>query len=539
MVSMNMYKALQNTIVEKDVENIYKTSLIKAFGIFDNLIRSKYKTDGVLYAKKYGDVETNLIMLLECKFDLDFSKKSIIIKVLIQALYYLKKFEDYGDDLPNVILIGDKNECLCLHSNDIKNYLNDKLDWTIAPSSAGNKNPHLLKKMISDDNISPYVFNINDDFNFTDVVTKIVELSNEIVNFIKITEKNIDRIFNEFVTNVLFNKTITKELANKLVNIFLAIITNPTENYLHPNKPQTLVTKDFGNIRINRDKFKAFFRHFQREYAPEEKDKLIANCDRLIEDTTRRFQGEFYTPTAWVMEAYKMIEKEFGENWKQEYTVWDPAWGTGNLTRDFNDFKELYVSTLNQSDIGIANQNGYNINATKFQYDFLNDSHEKLPENLRNVLSEKKPILILMNPPYSAPTSHGEKSKKGVSDTQINKFMIKNIMGQSSQQLFAQFIYRFIKLKELYNHDNIKICMFTSPIFLTGIAFEKFRPYFLSNFNYNIGMLFNAREFDGTSKSKEWGVSFTIWNNGETPNKNEFKVTLKATNSNGNIVNIY
>ena len=143
-----------------------------------------------------------------------------------------------------------------------------------------------------------------------------------------------------------------------------------------------------------------------------------------------------------------------------------------------------------------------------------------------------------MNPPYSAPTSHGEKSKKGVSDTQINKFMIKNIMGQSSQQLFAQFIYRFIKLKELYNHDNIKICMFTSPIFLTGIAFEKFRPYFLSNFNYNNGMLFNAREFDGTSKSKEWGVSFTIWNNGETPNKDEFKVTLKSTNSNGNIVNI-
>ena len=49
----------------------------------------------------------------------------------------------------------------------------------------------------------------------------------------------------------------------------------------------------------------------------------------------------------------------YGEDWKEKYVVWDPAWGTGNLTRDYK-FKELYVSTLGYSDIQTAEQMGYN-----------------------------------------------------------------------------------------------------------------------------------------------------------------------------------
>ena len=43
--------------------------------------------------------------------------------------------------------------------------------------------------------------------------------------------------------------------------------------------------------------------------------------------------------------------------------VWDCAWGTGNLTRDYQ-FADLYCSTLQQEDLNIAKR--YNRNATKF-----------------------------------------------------------------------------------------------------------------------------------------------------------------------------
>lgn len=271
-MTITMYKALQTALVEKDVENIYRDELLKVLGYISTTISSPYGTDGLVKAIKYKNEPVNLIMLLECKYDVDFKDHLNIIKVLVQALYYLHKFEEYGSDVPEVIMVGDKNECFCLHSNDIKNYLDfEGVDWSIAPSSASGKNPKLIKAMMNDDKIIPYVFDVNKHFNFEKVVEKAVELSKEQVNFIRITEKNIDRVFNDFVSNVLYHKKITKELANKLVNVFLSVLINPEENYLHPDRKQILVTKDIKNVRVNRPKFLAFFRHFEKEYTPKEK----------------------------------------------------------------------------------------------------------------------------------------------------------------------------------------------------------------------------------------------------------------------------
>ena len=79
-------------------------------------------------------------MLLEFKYDNDFTKRSSIIEVIIQVLYYLKQFENLGEDLPNMCFVGDKNECFYFHSNDVIDYLSLDIDWTLAPSIAGKKN---------------------------------------------------------------------------------------------------------------------------------------------------------------------------------------------------------------------------------------------------------------------------------------------------------------------------------------------------------------------------------------------------------------
>jgi len=524
-VKYNLYKALKSAVKEDDVAHIYKMA-IQSNPINSQLAfvlqHEKVKVDGWLKLE-------NFIMLLEFKYNKDFTDRNCIIEVMIQILYYLKRLEEFGEDLPDVCFVGDINECFCFHSNIITKYLSEDINWSIAPSTASKHNAILFKKMLEDNNIHPFIREIDKTFNIQYIMQEALDLSKEIIQDRRITEKNINRLFNYFINRVLRGKKITKKNPNELVNIFLTCIINPDENYLHPTKKNTLVTKSFGNITVNGNIFKSFFIHYQRDYSPKEKDTLTGVCDRLIEDTTRRFQGEFFTPTEWVDEAHRMITAEFGEGWKEKYVVWDPACGTGNMTRDYK-FKELYLSTLNKSDMDIIEQRGYNPDAIKFQFDFLNYSDNKLPPGLIKALEEGKPIIIFMNPPYAAATEYGSNSKSGTAKTKINLLMKKNNIGASSQQLYAQFLYKIIKLKEFYNHDNINICMFTTPLFMSGGSYKKFRKCFLNYFNYKNGMMFNAGYFSHVSTT--WGISFTLWRIEEITNKFNFNITIKKIDNN-------
>ena len=51
---------------------------------------------------------------------------------------------------------------------------------------------------------------------------------------------------------------------------------------------------------------------------------------------------------------------------------------------------------IEQSDIDTANQMSYNMEATKFQYDFLNGDYDVLPEGLRTAIDSGKEILFLI-----------------------------------------------------------------------------------------------------------------------------------------------
>jgi len=222
-----------------------------------------------------------------------------------------------------------------------------------------------------------------------------------------------------------------------------------------------------------------------------------------------------------------MIEAEFGMDWKEEYVVWDPACGTGNLTRDYK-FKELYLSTINEEDIGIANQRGYNPEAVKFQFDFLNDPDEKFPEGLKKALEEKKPIIVFMNPPYGiANDIIGKKSLgKGTSmgKNKVNSDMISLNLGKASQQLYIQFLFRCYQISELYN-NNFAICIYTVPTFLTTITGNKFRKLFLNKFGYKRGSLFNAGHFSNVSSN--WGISITLWLAGKMDDRTNFNFLVK------------
>lgn len=241
-----------------------------------------------------------------------------------------------------------------------------------------------------------------------------------------------------------------------------------------------------------------------------------------MSNSERRNKGQFYTPTLFVDYAHKMIAEQFGEDWKEKFVVWDNCAGTKNLTRDYY-FKELYCSTLENAELAISER--YNKEATSFQFDFLNDSLDKLPQGLKDALEQNKPIIFFINPPYATSASgNGKNGKQGVSNTMVYEQMISNKIGGCSQNLYAQFLYRIMMIKEQYNLTNVHIALFSPTLFLSGGSWKGFREVFFKDFSFNNAVQFKASHFADVADN--WGISFSIWNSGVNTNNNDFQYSL-------------
>jgi len=532
MAKSRFYEKIKTATIERQVEDVYNQGL-KTY-LKNAEITYPFQCDG--FIDTHTEKGTNLRLLIEYKYDENFQSAAGQAKVLAQVIYYLKAFELNGQALPNVILVGDINECFVLQTNCLNNYLDEDLDWSIAPSKAAESNPQLILKLSQDTNINPFVFVVNDDFSFQNVYLRIIDQADNVQRYVRVTEHNIAGIYEYFLTRVVKNPD--KLSANQLVDIFLGTITDQENYYVHPRNPNKLVGNAF-TIDIDPKSFQSFIGVFTREYSPAELHRFAEISDRLIEDTNRRRKGEFYTPTAFVDYAHKMLSEQLGENWKEKYVVWDCCWGTGNLTRDYQ-FKELYASTLEQAELNIGDK--YNREATKFVFDFLNDPIEGdltgktgVPQGLRDALQQDKPILFFINPPYATAGGGGAntEAKTGCANTRINQKMLNDAIGSCSQNLYAQFIYRILLIKKHFNLSNANIGLFCKPNYLTGSTYKVFRKHLLNDFEYSAGILFNAGHFSGVSAL--WGINFTIWKTGKTKNQDCFLHDLVEVKD-GNII---
>lgn len=511
MAKSKFYEQIKSTTEERQVEDVYNKGIKTYFS--DAEITYPFKCDGFVDTKDGNKI---LRLIIEYKYDEDLTSKTGRAKVLIQVVHYLKKFEENGEILPNVCLVGDVNECFVLHTNPLLKYLDADCDWSIAPSKAYGADVDTMLAIAEDDEINPFVFCIDENFSFKAVADKIRDLIHDINRYVRVTEHNIATIYNYFLTKVIKK---TKSInANDTVAVFIGVITEKENYYKHPHKKGVIVTP-IGEIKVNDDAYKAFIQYFERSYTPQEKNRFSEISDRLIEDTNRRNKGEFYTPTMFVDHAHDMMSRELGMDWKDEYVVWDASCGSKNLTRDYK-FKELYCSTLEQAELEIGKR--YNPEATSFQFDFLNDSLDKLPQGLLTALKENKPIVFLNNPPYATANEMGtnSKSKKGVAKTTINEKMLNDGIGACSQNLYAQFLYRIDMIKRRFNLTKCYIALYSPTLYLSGTSWKNFRKVFLIDFKFIDAFTFKASYF--ADVADHWGIAFSLWQNGETIDKNNF-----------------
>ena len=510
MAKSRFYNEIKTATLERQVEDVYN----KGLGIYfpNSPISYPFDCDGYLE-------DNNIKLLVEYKFDKNFENGLDRAKVILQVIYYIKSFERNGRELPNVVLIADRNECFVLHTNSLIKYLDYDIDWKIAPSIASEKNIDLCIEISRDSAImNCYIFDVNDVFSFKNVADKIKDCADDVVRYIHITEENIVPIFEDFCKRVLPKKHDIS--ANDLVGLFIGLITDKINYYIHPNKKNLLISP-YGEIKIKNDGYNAFISHFSREYTPIEKRKFTELCDRLIEDTNRRNKGEFYTPKLFVDYAHKMIEKYLGADWKERFVVWDNCAGTKNLTKDYN-FSELYCSTLEKAELEMSAK--YNTNSVAFQFDFLNDSLDNLPKGLLNAFEQNKPIVFFLNPPYATSASgNGKDGKNGVSATMVYNQMLSHI-GSCSQNLYAQFLYRILMIKKQYNLTNCHIALFSPTLYLSGTSWKKFRTAWLNEFSFTDSCTFKASHFADCADN--WGIAFSFWTNGVCEDKENFIHTL-------------
>lgn len=520
-------RSLKTATVEADVEQAYKRVFQKKYidGIQNALMYRPFGSDGYL---RTGDLVLSLRMLMEFKKGTTLVNITDRARIIAQVIYYLKRFEQNGEELPNVIFSGDEKEMFVVYAPVLFHYLEEDYDWDIAPNEAHFKNPDLLTKLYDDPNLSSFVFDIStSNFHINDVLDAIDSLVMNQGEFykIRVNEQNIRMVFDEFIRMIFSDQRKVKlgidpeKEPHLLVSVFIQALLNDKHLYPIPNTKNKLHLPSGTIVQMDTTAFSAFFSRYERRYTLDEQDRLRAISDQLIEETARRFSGDFWTPTTWANRANELITEVVGPNWRDDYVVWDCASGAKNLTRDYQ-FSNLFSSTLHQEELDIGKH--YNKYSESFQYDFLNDDihinpqsnpeNIKMPKELFEALKNDKPIVFFTNPPYGTANEAGAKgkSKQDIANTEINKIMKKDKIGAAAQQLYAQFFYRIIKLKKDFNLTNIYISFFSKTQFFTGGKYwTNFSEKLFSQFKHEKGFLFNAGEFSDVSDL--WAVNFSIF----------------------------
>jgi hypothetical protein len=518
---------------EKEVEFFYWTSLEKLGKQLDKnfKISAANKTDGYFEA---GNIKS----LSEIKYDLDFSNNANVARVIIQALYYIKNRQKLGQEVPSSIFVGDKDEYFIVSVKQFANFLDGSYvnemdpEWKFSPSSAYKLNTKMYQELFNKD-IPLMIKKLQDTFDFDFVRNRLVALaSNENIKT-KLNAETIKKPFHYFTQSVLLNGESIKDHAK--IKLFFAIITG-SEDAIYSRGKVRYEGKDYS---VHDGYYAGFVNIYQTKYKTSERENFVASMDSLIKEEARRFHGAYFTPKIIVDYAHETIVKNLGENWKDEYVVWDPAAGTLNLTRDYQ-FKELYCSTLFQEELDLASD--YNPEAVKFQFDFLNDEFKaerdggKVPNGLYDAVNdENKKVMVLMNPPY-ANTGTGQKSStlgtaktnsKNITATPLKNEMSDLDFGRAAKDLYIKFIYGTTKLLKKDDY----LFMFTKTGFLRNTSAIGVRKYILENFGYKKGFMFDSKYFEGAAGG--WPVSFTGWKKAET-SKN-IKIDLIQLDKNNKI----
>ncbi|MCB8788184.1 hypothetical protein [Planktothrix agardhii] len=438
-------------------------------------------------------------------------------------------------------------------------YLND-FNWNVTPSNHETKEFRLIKERIESTlKENTYVFDFEKDDKELRTFIKDNIANATTISKIKIDKNNFIPIYLRWIETVKPIINVNWEelkKANILDSDFyladLFVDDKDTQNIEDDSSIRDNLFVVFQNqgykiakenlkqmfdatINIkNKDIYSQFWKLYKRPPLKEFQDYIIERRDLLTPQDIRERKGAFFTPRIWVELSQKYLTDYLGENWQDDYTIWDCAAGTGNLLAGLTNKYNIYASTLDQADVNVMHErieHGANLLKNHvFQFDFLNDDFTKLPQSLQDIINDeekRKKLVIYINPPYAE--SGDAKQKHGTGENKAGTAKGNNInikyskeLGRGKNELFVQFLIRIFK--EL---PSVKIANFSKLKNLQSPAFKEFR----NNFNAKLENLFIAPADTFDNVKGQFPIGFFIWNSDRTEIFNEILADVYNKNS--------
>lgn len=484
-----------------------------------------------------------------------------IYESLVQLILTIGKARTFDKVLPPAFLGAfDAEKIAFIPYNAILDifYQND-FNWNVTPSDHSTKEFQLVMEKVQktlERNMLMYSFD-EDGKDLKRFIKSNFVLGKAGVSKIRINKNNFTAIYQKWLVEVKPSIAVNWEQAKKQgiidADFYLADILSEHNVTLRNSLFVLLRTNyyeldrkidDSGFWDSKKAEFKdnqvahtQFWNRYERPPKREYWEYIAGRRDLLVPQDVRERKGSFFTPRKWVELSQQYLAAELGEDWQDEYFIWDCCGGTGNLEAGLTNKYHIWVSTLDKADVDVihdrirhmndASTNGKGANLLDkhvFQFDFLNDPFDldtpdsKLPASLREILKndeKRKKLVIYINPPYAEASNSRTITGTGTNRVGLSKSQVKanhaNELGRAGNELFAQFFARI--------YDDIKGChvaMFSTLKMLQGPNFARYRVRYPASICR--AFIVPAKTFDNVSG--EFPIGFQIY---DTSIRHEFQ----------------
>ena len=451
-------------------------------------------------------------------------------------------------------------------------------NWNVAPSDHTTKEFKQLQELLNDSlHHGLEIYNYEKDAKeLVYFIKRNFTLRKTGVRHIRINKNNFTHIYLKWLEAVKPTININWEIAKQAgiidADFYLADILSKENNtlseklfvllqddhYLLDRRINDFGLEDFTKAQFtdNQQAHTQFWNRYARPPRREYWDDIVNRRDLLVPQDVRERKGSFFTPARWVELSQQYIAAELGEDWQEEYYVWDCCAGTGNLLAGLTNKYNIYASTIDKADVQAMLQRIETMNAAArdkdngganlleshvFQFDFLNDplldevdnkgivtKKSKLPQSLQDIIQDpekRKKLVIYINPPYAeasnARTSAGTGSNRpGLKKTAIQE-RYKRLLGKAGNELFAQFYARIVV--EL---PTAVLAQFSTLKIVQAPNFHEFRQVFRAK--PGRFFLVPANTFDNVTG--QFPIAFQIWHTGTEEYFTETKTDIYDAN---------
>ena len=537
--------AYYGNILEEELKNKVAHDLFDAFDTTQIIGRIDFCVS--IPADPLGLNEAESLLWAEAKKGTSHD----IYESFIQLILTLGKERPQDAILPPAFLGAFDAEKIAFlpYSSILEVLRQNDFNWNVAPSDHTTKEFLQLKELLSDTlHNGLEIYNFEKDtkelFHF---IRHNFTLRKQGVRHIRINKNNFTHIYLKWLEAVKPTIAIDWNIAKKEgiidADFYLADILSKDgitlqdklfvllkdDRYIYNMKRKATGAIAFETVDFN-DKQVAhtqFWNRYARPPRREYWDEIVNRRDLLVPQDVRERKGSFFTPARWVELSQQYIAAELGENWQEEYYVWDCCAGTGNLLAGLQNKYNIYASTLDEADVSTMKQriqNGANLLENHvFQFDFLNDSlldeidkdgnvtkKSKLPKSLQDIIRDpekRRKLVIYINPPYAEAGDSKQRSGTGKNKTDVAvKTQVysryKDIIGIAGRELFAQFIIR------IYNElSTAVLAQFSTLKIVQAPNFREYRRQFRAKPGRNF--LVPANTFDNVKG--QFPIGFFIW----------------------------